>query len=143
MLFSSAPGNFCRSILAEAIFNHLAWPGSAASYDEPCLNFEGLPVHLTTSDPAAHLTETLAGSLHHLAVSRIDPHTVTERYRQHVLETRGATRGPLAEEADAGGEALISKTQEASCLPKAFFPLRNPSTSGMAGRQSGRCPIFA
>ncbi|WP_258224938.1 TRC40/GET3/ArsA family transport-energizing ATPase, partial [Aeromonas sp. HMWF036] len=26
----------------------------------------GLPVYLTTSDPAAHLSETLAGSLHHL-----------------------------------------------------------------------------
>lgn len=33
-----------------------------------------LPVHLTTSDPAAHLSETLAGSLEHLTVSRIDPH---------------------------------------------------------------------
>jgi arsenite-transporting ATPase len=33
-----------------------------------------LPVHLTTSDPAAHLSETLAGSLEHLTVSRINPH---------------------------------------------------------------------
>ena len=30
----------------------------------------GLPVHLTTSDPAAHLADTLDGSLEHLAVSR-------------------------------------------------------------------------
>ena len=41
----------------------------------------GLPVHLTTSDPAAHLAETLHGSLDNLTVSRIDPHAETERYR--------------------------------------------------------------
>jgi arsenite/tail-anchored protein-transporting ATPase len=33
----------------------------------------GLPVHLTTSDPAAHLSETLNGTLDNLTVSRIDP----------------------------------------------------------------------
>ena len=33
----------------------------------------GYDVHLTTSDPAAHLTETLAGCLPQLTVSRIDP----------------------------------------------------------------------
>ncbi|EQD57555.1 arsenite-activated ATPase (arsA), partial [mine drainage metagenome] len=49
----------------------------------------GLPVHLTTSDPAAHLTDTLASSLDHLEVSRIDPQAETERYRQHVLITKG------------------------------------------------------
>jgi arsenite/tail-anchored protein-transporting ATPase len=54
------------------------------------LAHQGLPVHLTTSDPAAHLTETLNGVLANLTVSRIDPHTETERYRQHVLETKGA-----------------------------------------------------
>ena len=50
----------------------------------------GLPVHLTTSDPAAHLAETLHGSMEHLTVSRIDPHAETERYRQDVLRTKGA-----------------------------------------------------
>ncbi|EQD47290.1 arsenite-activated ATPase ArsA, partial [mine drainage metagenome] len=49
----------------------------------------GLPVHLTTSDPAAHLSDTLAGSLGNLEVSRIDPELETERYRQHVLDTKG------------------------------------------------------
>ncbi len=38
----------------------------------------GYPVHLTTSDPAAHLAETLEGSLDHLTVSRIEPHVETE-----------------------------------------------------------------
>ena len=67
-----------------------------------------LPVHLTTSDPAAHLTETLAGSLDHLTVSRIDPHTVTEHYRQHVLETRGAAL-------DAQGRALLEEDLRSPC----------------------------
>ena len=35
------------------------------------LAHRGLPVHLTTSDPAAHLTETLDGSLDNLSVSRV------------------------------------------------------------------------
>ena len=48
----------------------------------------GLPVHLTTSDPAAHLADTLEGSLPNLTLSRIDPQEVTERYRQHVMDTR-------------------------------------------------------
>lgn len=39
-----------------------------------------LAVHLTTSDPSAHLTETLSGQMEHLTVSRIDPQAETERY---------------------------------------------------------------
>jgi len=68
----------------------------------------GLPVHLTTSDPAAHLAETLQGSLTNLAVSRIDPQAETERYRQHVLETRGATL-------DAAGRALLEEDLRSPC----------------------------
>ena len=54
----------------------------------------GLPVLLTTSDPAAHLNETLAGSVENLSVGRIDPHVETERYRQNVLATKGAKLDP-------------------------------------------------
>ncbi len=49
----------------------------------------GYQVHLTTTDPAAHLTETLAGELKNLTVSRIDPQVETKHYRQHVLESKG------------------------------------------------------
>ncbi len=49
----------------------------------------GYTVHLTTSDPAAHLAETLEGSLENLTISRIDPHAETERYRQYVLASKG------------------------------------------------------
>ncbi len=72
------------------------------------LAHRGLPVHLTTSDPAAHLTETLRGSLENLTVSRIDPHAETEAYRQHVLETKGA-------KLDAGGRALLEEDLRSPC----------------------------
>lgn len=68
----------------------------------------GLPVHLTTSDPAAHLTDTLNTSLDNLTVSRIDPHAETERYRRHVLETKGA-------QLDAEGRALLEEDLRSPC----------------------------
>ncbi|MDZ7785217.1 MAG: arsenical pump-driving ATPase [Halioglobus sp.] len=72
------------------------------------LAHRGLPVHLTTSDPAAHLTETLSETLDHLSVSRIDPHAETERYREHVLETKGA-------KLDAQGRALLEEDLRSPC----------------------------
>jgi len=68
----------------------------------------GLPVHLTTSDPAAHLAETLSGSLDNLTVSRIDPHAETERYRQHVLDSKGA-------QLDTQGRALLEEDLRSPC----------------------------
>ena len=68
----------------------------------------GHDVHLTTSDPAANLTETLVGSLPQLTVSRIDPHAETERYRQHVLETKGR-------DMDAAGRALLEEDLRSPC----------------------------
>jgi arsenite-transporting ATPase len=68
----------------------------------------GLPVHLTTSDPAAHLSETLEGSLNNLTVSRIDPHAETKRYRQQALETKGANL-------DQKGRALLEEDLRSPC----------------------------
>jgi arsenite-transporting ATPase len=45
----------------------------------------GLPVHLTTTDPAAHIAMTLETEVSGLKVSRIDPKVETEAYRQHAL----------------------------------------------------------
>ena len=72
------------------------------------LAHRGLPVHLTTSDPAAHLAQTLDGTLNHLTVSRIDPHEVTERYRAHVLSTKGA-------KLDAEGRAMLEEDLRSPC----------------------------
>lgn len=68
----------------------------------------GYPVHLTTSDPAAHLAETLEGSVEHLSVSRIEPHVETERYRQHVMDTKG-------KDLDAQGKALLEEDLRSPC----------------------------
>ncbi len=68
----------------------------------------GYPVHLTTSDPAAHLMETLHGTLAHLTVSRIDPHEVTEAYRAQVLASKGA-------KLDAAGRAVLEEDLRSPC----------------------------
>jgi len=68
----------------------------------------GHEVHLTTSDPAAHLMETLHGTLDHLTVSRIDPHEVTEAYRAQVLATKGA-------KLDSAGRAVLEEDLRSPC----------------------------
>jgi len=72
------------------------------------LAHRGLPVHLTTSDPADHLAQTLNGTLENLTVSRIDPHEVTERYRDRVLATKGA-------KLDAEGRAMLEEDLRSPC----------------------------
>ena len=72
------------------------------------LAHRGLPVHLTTSDPAAHLAETLQSASSNLTVSRIDPREETEQYRRRVLETRGA-------KLDAEGRALLEEDLRSPC----------------------------
>ena len=68
----------------------------------------GLPVHLTTSDPAAHLAETLTDQMDHLTVSRIDPHAETQRYRDEVLASKGR-------HLDERGRALLEEDLRSPC----------------------------
>ena len=68
----------------------------------------GHAVNLTTSDPAAHLAETLHGEMANLAVSRIDPRAETERYRQNVLATKG-------KDLDVQGRALLEEDLRSPC----------------------------
>ena len=49
----------------------------------------GRTVHLSTTDPAAHLAATLEGSVPGLQVDRIDPAAETERYVSKVMASRG------------------------------------------------------
>lgn len=67
------------------------------------LAHRGHPVHLTTTDPAAHLEETLHGAVAGLRISRIDPAEATREYRDRVMATKGnnldeAGRRNLAED---------------------------------------------
>jgi arsenite-transporting ATPase len=68
----------------------------------------GFSVHLTTSDPAAHLADTLAGEVEHLRVGRIDPQVEIARYRQRVLDTKGR-------ELDAAGRAMLEEDLRSPC----------------------------
>ena len=60
----------------------------------------GHAVHLTTTDPAAHVEETLHGAVDGLRVSRIDPVEATREYRDRIMATKGRNLD------DAGRAAL-------------------------------------
>lgn len=68
----------------------------------------GHDVHLTTTDPAAHVTDTLAGEIEHLQGSRIDPHEASETYRNRVLATKGAGL-------DDAGRATLAEDLRSPC----------------------------
>ena len=68
----------------------------------------GHHVHLSTTDPAAHLTATLSGEVPNLEVSRIDPAVETQRYVDKIMATRGR-------ELDAQGKALLLEDLRSPC----------------------------
>jgi len=68
----------------------------------------GHKVHLTTTDPAAHVEETLGGAVEGIRVSRIDPAAETRAYSEEVLRTAGANL-------DAAGRALLEEDLRSPC----------------------------
>ena len=68
----------------------------------------GREVHLTTTDPAAHLTETLHGTVAGLQVSRIDPVAAVQAYRDHVMATKG-------KDLDEAGRAVLAEDLLSPC----------------------------
>lgn len=56
----------------------------------------GHPVHLSTTDPAAHLAATVAGAMEGLVVSRLDPAVEVAAYTKEVLSSVGAQLAPDA-----------------------------------------------
>jgi arsenite-transporting ATPase len=68
----------------------------------------GHQVHLTTTDPAGHLSETLGGILENLQVSSIDPAEATRSYRDHVMATKGARL-------DEQGRAMLAEDLLSPC----------------------------
>lgn len=68
----------------------------------------GLPVHLTTTDPAAHISAALGANVSGLKVSRIDPEAETASYRKHVIERTGKGL-------DASGLALLEEDLRSPC----------------------------
>lgn len=68
----------------------------------------GHAVHLSTTDPAAHLEHALAAEVDGLTLSRIDPAEETRRYSAHVLTTRG-------KHLDDDGRRLLEEDLRSPC----------------------------
>ena len=69
----------------------------------------GFRVHLSTTDPAAHLAATIASdALANLSVSRIDPAAETARYSAAVMTSAGAGL-------DTQGQALLAEDLRSPC----------------------------
>lgn len=68
----------------------------------------GHTVHLSTTDPAAHLASTLDGQFDGLRVDRIDPQAETQRYTDKILAVR-------AKDLDAAGLALLREDLKSPC----------------------------
>lgn len=68
----------------------------------------GHSVHLTTTDPAAHVQAQLDGSLPGLKVGRIDPHAETQAYIDKIMATRGKAL-------DDAGRALLLEDLQSPC----------------------------
>ncbi|MDN4607913.1 arsenical pump-driving ATPase [Sporosarcina highlanderae] len=74
------------------------------------LSEKGHRVHLTTTDPAAHIAYTFEGSVlrDNLTISSIDPEIEVEKYKQEVLSTAG-------EGLDEEGLAYLKEDLESPC----------------------------
>eukprot|EP00670_Eutreptiella_braarudii_P022099 CAMPEP_0174365854 /NCGR_PEP_ID=MMETSP0811_2-20130205/78828_1 /TAXON_ID=73025 ORGANISM="Eutreptiella gymnastica-like, Strain CCMP1594" /NCGR_SAMPLE_ID=MMETSP0811_2 /ASSEMBLY_ACC=CAM_ASM_000667 /LENGTH=490 /DNA_ID=CAMNT_0015506871 /DNA_START=25 /DNA_END=1493 /DNA_ORIENTATION=- len=69
----------------------------------------GYPVHVSTTDPAAHLMDTVTGDLGSLlTVSRIDPHAETEAHIANIMEQYGKNL-------DEKGKALMLEDLRSPC----------------------------
>lgn len=88
----------------------------------------GKPVHLTTTDPAAHIALTIGEIPNGMRVSRVDPEVETEAYRNEVLATVGAS---LDDEARAlMEEDLRSPCTEEIAVFRAFAKVVADGTGG-------------
>lgn len=68
----------------------------------------GFQVHLSTTDPAAHLAGTLDGDVPNLKVFRIDPKAETAAYSAEVLATAG-------KDLDEQGRAMLEEDLRSPC----------------------------
>jgi arsenite-transporting ATPase len=68
----------------------------------------GHPVHLTTTDPAAHVAHAVGTMPAGLTISRIDPKVETSLYQAEVLSMAGA-------HLDAPGRALLDEDLRSPC----------------------------
>lgn len=94
VIMAMGKGGVGKTTLAVAIATELARRGHR--------------VHLTTTDPAAHVEATMEGAVTGLRVSRIDPVAETHAYTAEVLRT-------AADGLDAKGRALLEEDLRSPC----------------------------
>ncbi len=68
----------------------------------------GHSVHLSTTDPAAHVAQTLHGKVDGLTLSKIDPAAETAAYQGEVMQAQGAAM-------DDAGRALLEEDLRSPC----------------------------
>ncbi len=68
----------------------------------------GHAVHLSTTDPAAHVAQTIAGQVDGLTLSRIDPAAETAAYQSEVMAAQGAAM-------DEAGRMLLEEDLRSPC----------------------------
>ena len=68
----------------------------------------GHRVHLTTTDPAAHVVDAVSEPIQNLRISRIDPVAEVEDYRSEVMAESG-------KDLDANGRALLEEDLRSPC----------------------------
>jgi arsenite/tail-anchored protein-transporting ATPase len=94
VVMTMGKGGVGKTTIASAIAIELARRGHA--------------VHLSTTDPAAHVAAAVGGPVANLAVSRIDPAVETRRYTQAVL-------AKAAPQLDREGMALLEEDLRSPC----------------------------
>jgi arsenite-transporting ATPase len=93
------------------------------------LAHRGVRVHLSTTDPAAHVAQALSADVGGLTVSRIDPRDETRRYVERVLATRG-------KDLDDAGRRLLEEDLRSPCTEEvavfqAFARIVNEARRGV------------
>jgi arsenite/tail-anchored protein-transporting ATPase len=68
----------------------------------------GHRVHLTTTDPAAHILDAVSDPIRNLRLSRIDPDAEVQAYRSEVMAESG-------KDLDANGRALLEEDLRSPC----------------------------
>jgi arsenite/tail-anchored protein-transporting ATPase len=68
----------------------------------------GIDVHLSTTDPAAHVSALLDRALPHLTIGRIDPSSERDAYVERVMATKG-------KDLDPEGRALLREDLRSPC----------------------------
>jgi arsenite-transporting ATPase len=94
VIMTMGKGGVGKTTLASAIAVELAQRGHR--------------VHLSTTDPAAHVDVTLADKVEGLTVSRIDPEAEVNGYREEVMRTAGANL-------DEQGRKLLEEDLRSPC----------------------------